>query len=134
MKIQRIATGLTVVNLLLLIFLLNQTYRARADDVAPVLRGRALQILDNQDRIRAEIVVHGPETVNGQTYPDTVLFRMATPQRAPLMKLVVSEKGSAFGLSEASSAGRVELRANREKGSEVRVISREGREQVLKPE
>jgi hypothetical protein len=133
MKIQRIAIGLTVINLALLVFLVAQTYRADARDVAPVLRGRALQIVDEQDRIRAEILVHGPETVNGKTYPDTVLFRMATPQRAPLMKLTVSENGSALGLSDNSEPGGVEVRANRDKGNFVKIVSREGREETIKP-
>src|SRR6476620_5411648 len=102
MKTQRVAISLTVVNLLLLIFLLSQTYRTTAQEVAPILRGRALQIVDGENRIRAEILVHGPETVSGKTYPETVLFRMATAQRAPLMKLTVSEDGSSLGLSDDS--------------------------------
>ena len=109
MKIQRIAIGLTVANLVLLIFLLAQTYRTGAREVAPVLRGRALQIVDGENRIRAEILVHGPERVNGKTYPDTVLFRMATPQRAPLVKLTASEDGSALGLSDDSEPSGVDF-------------------------
>ena len=133
MKIQRVAIGLTVVNLVLLIFLLAQTYRTTAREVAPVLRGRGLQIVDGENRIRAEILVHGPETVNGKTYPDTVLFRMATPQRAPLLKLTASEDGSALGLSDDSEPGGVELHANRNKGNFVKVVSSDGREQMIKP-
>jgi len=133
MRMQRVAIGLTVVNLMLLVFLLAQTYRTSASDVAPVLRGRALQIVDDQNRIRAEILTHGPETVNGKTYPDTVLFRMATPQRAPLMKLSVSEEGSALGLSDDSEPGSVELRANRNKGNFVKIVGSDGREQTIKP-
>lgn len=133
MKIQRVAIGLTVVNLALLIFLLAQTYRTAAHDGAPVLRGRGLQIVDGENRIRAEILVHGPETVNGKTYPDTVLFRLSTPQRAPLVKLTASEDGSALGLSDDSEPGGVELYANRNKGNFVKVVSRDGREQTIKP-
>ena len=94
MKIQRVAIGLSVVNLALLMFLLAQIRYAGAQNVAPVLRGRGLEIVDAQGQVRAEILVHGPETVNGKTYPETVLFRMATAQQAPLMKLTVSEDGS----------------------------------------
>ena len=133
MKIQRVAIGLTVVNLVLLIFLLAQTYRTGAREVAPVLRGRGLQIVDGENRIRAEILVHGPETVNGKTYPDTVLFRLSTPQRAPLVKLTASEDGSALGLSDDSEPGGVELHANRNQGNFVKVVSRDGREQTIKP-
>ena len=133
MKTQRVAIGLTIVNLVLLIFLVAQIRSADAQDVAPVLRGRALEIVDAQDQVRAQIVVHGPETVNGKTYPETVLFRMATAQRAPLMKLTVSEDGSALGLSDDSQPGGIELRANRNKGNFVKVVNRDGREQTIKP-
>jgi len=133
MKTQRVAIGLTIVNLGLLIFLLSQISHSSAQDVAPVLRGRGLEIVDAQGRVRAEILVHGPETVGGKTYPETVLFRMATAQRAPLMKLTVSEEGSALGLSDDSQPGGVELRANRNKGNYVKVVTRDGREQTIKP-
>jgi hypothetical protein len=133
MKIQRVAVGLTVINLVMLVFQLAQTYRTQASETVPMLRARGLQIVDQQERIRAEILVHGPEIVNGKTYPDTVLFRMATPQSAPLMKLAVSENGSALGLSDDSNRGRVELHANRDKGNFVRILTRDGREQTFKP-
>ena len=133
MKIQRVTIGLTVVNLALLMFLLAQMRYANAQNVAPVLRGRGLEIVDAQGQVRAEILVHGPETVNGKIYPETVLFRMATAQRAPLMKLTVSEEGSALGLSDDSQPGGVELRANRNKGNFVKVVNRDGHEQTIKP-
>ena len=133
MKTQRVAIGLTVVNLGLLIFLLAQIRYVDAQNVAPVLRGRGLEIVDAQGQMRAEIKVHGPETVNGKTYPETVLFRMATEQRAPLMKLTVSQDGSALGLSDDSQPGGIELRANRNKGNFVKVVNRDGREQTIKP-
>ena len=133
MKTQRVAIVLTVVNLGLLIVLLAQFGYAGAQNEPPVLRGRALEIVDAQGQVRAEILVHGPETVNGKTYPETVLFRMATAQRAPLMKLTVSEDGSALGLSDDSQPGGIELRANRNKGNFVKVVNRDGREQTIKP-
>jgi hypothetical protein len=131
-KTQRLAIGLTVVNLILLVFLLAQFRHAGAQDVAPVLRGRALEIVDAEGRIRAEITVHGPERVGSIVYPDTVLFRMADQNRRPVVKFTASEKGSALGLSD-DSTGRVELYANREKGNFLKVVSKDGREQVIKP-
>ena len=133
MKTQRVAIGLTLVNLGLLIFLLAQLGNAGAQNVAPVLRGRGLEIVDSQGQVRAEILVHGPETVNGKTYPETVLFRMATAQRAPLMKLTVSEEGSALGLSDDTQPGGIELRANRNKGNYVKVVNSDEHEQTIKP-
>lgn len=133
MKSQRLLISLTLVNVVLLLFLLTQMYRTNANEAPPVLRARGLQIVDAQDRIRAEIMVHGPETVNGKTYPETVLFRMATAQRAPLVKLTASENGSALGLSDDSAPGGIQLYANRDKGNFVKVVSNDGREQTLKP-
>ena len=132
MKMQRIAIGLTLINLGLLVFLLAQTYRVSAVDTAPVLRGRGLQIVDDQNRTRAEILVHGPETVDGKTYPETVLFRMADPKSGPVVKMTASEEGAALGLSDDGN-GAVQLYANRRKGNYLRVANKEGREQFVKP-
>ena len=132
MKIQRIAIGLTIINLLLFIFLLAQIRRATAQNVLPVLRGRALEIVDSQGRVRAEILVHGPETVGGKLYPETVLFRMADQNRRPVVKFTASENGSALGLSD-DSQGRVQLNAKSDTGDFVKVVNKDGREQMLKP-
>jgi hypothetical protein len=133
MKAQRVAIGLTVVNLALLIFLLSQLHNVGAQNDAAVLRGRGLEIVDAKGEVRAEIVVHGPETVNGKTYPGNVLFRMANAQRAPLMKMTVGEDGSGLGLSDDSEPGGIELHANRTKGNFVKVVNNDGREQTIKP-
>jgi len=132
MKIQRIAIGLTVVNLLLLLFLLAQIHRATAQDVVPVLRGRALEIVDGQGRVRAEILVHGPERVGGKLYPETVLFRMADQNRRPVVKFTAADTGSVLGLFD-DSQGRVQLNAKSDTGNFVKVVNKDGREQVLKP-
>ena len=134
MTFNRLAVALTTINLILLVVLLTQVNRpVIADETPAMLRGRGLEIVDAQGQVRAEILVHGPEMVNGKTYPETVLFRMATAQRAPLMKLTVSEEGSALGLSDDSKPGGIELRANRNKGNFVKVVNRDGREQTIKP-
>ena len=103
----RFGLALTVVNLVLLIVLLAEMHPLAAQDVAPVLRGRALQIIDDQGRVRAEILVHGPERVGGKLYPETVLFRMADQKRAPRVKLTVSEEGAALGLSNKNGQTQV---------------------------
>jgi hypothetical protein len=131
MKTQRIALTLTVVNLLLMTVLLAQFRRASADEIAPVLRGRALEIVDAQGRIRANILVHGPETVNGKVYPETVLLRLSDPKNGPVVKLTAAENGSALGLSDDAEGG-VQLFA-RDTGSFVKVMDKKGKEQVLKP-
>jgi hypothetical protein len=56
MKMQRLLLALTAVNLGLLIFVLLSHLRpALADGAAPVLRGRALEIVDERSRVRASL-------------------------------------------------------------------------------
>ncbi len=72
MKIQRLLIVLTLVNLALLIFTLAQIRPAVAEGVPPVLRGRALEIVDEQGRVRASLNVLPAKTQpNGETYPET---------------------------------------------------------------
>jgi hypothetical protein len=131
----RFTLGLTVLNLVLLAVLVS-TKAATAlgsRQELPVLRGRALEIVDNQGRVRANILIHGPETVNGVTYPETVLFRLIDPNGGPLVKLTVARNGSALGLSDGLSGdGGVQLYA-RDSASFVRIVNRSGRIQMLRP-
>ena len=131
MRLARVGLALTVVNLLLLVFLLAEVHPVTAQNQAPVLRGRALQIVDAQGRVRAEILVHGPERVGSKLYPETVLFRMGDPNKRPVVKLTASEEGAALGLSD-DAAGGVQLYGRRN-GSVVKVVASDGREATLKP-
>jgi hypothetical protein len=133
MKTQRVAIALTVINLFLLVFLLSQFGHVSADSVVPVLRARALEIVDAQGRTRAEILVHGPETVNSKTYPETVLFRLSEPKSGPVVKLTASKDGAALGLSDGSQNGAVQLFASDDRGNLVRVANKNGQEQTIRP-
>jgi hypothetical protein len=57
-KIQRFALALTLLNLALLVFLVVQHREASAKNVAPALRGRELQIVDDQGRVRADLKIY----------------------------------------------------------------------------
>lgn len=131
MKIQRIAIALTVINLCLTVFLLAQLRQARAAEDAPVLRGRALEIVDTNGRIRASITVEKPVTVGSNFYPETVLLRLSDPKNGPVVKLTATEKGSALGMTDDADGGL--LLSARDTGSYVKVTDKRGREQVLKP-
>lgn len=135
-RLQRFTLGLTLLNLVLLVVLIlgnASTALGRQSD-AQILRGRALEIVDGQGRIRANILVHGPETVNGITYPETVLLRLADPKGGPVVKLTAAANGAALGLSDGIPGGNggVQLYA-RDTSSFVRVVDRTGRSQVFKP-
>ena len=86
MTSQRSAITLTVVNLALLIFLAAQSKPVGAKDVAPILRGHALEIVDAAGRIRASITVNPPTTVDSRKYPESVLLRLSDPVGGPRRK------------------------------------------------
>lgn len=132
MKIQRFAIALTLINLALLTLLVAQHHSAEAQNVAPVLRGRALEIVDGQGRVRASITVEPPITTNSRTYPETVLLRLTDPKNGPVVKITATEEGSAIGLSDDADGG-VEVSSTKGKGNFLKVVSRQGREQVIKP-
>ena len=69
--------------------------------------------------------------MGAELYPETVLFRMTDPKNGPVVKLTASEKGSALGLSDDSRGG-VQLYA-RDTGSFLKVVSKGGREQMIRP-
>jgi hypothetical protein len=132
MKTQRFAIALTLLNLALLIFLLAQNLSAETQSVAPVLRGRALEIVDSQGRVRASITVEPPVTMDSRTYPETVLLRLTDPKSGPVVKITATEEGAAIGLSDDVEGG-VEISSTKHKGNFIKIVSREGREQIIKP-
>ena len=133
MKTLRVGIGLTVINLVLCCVLLAELRPsvAQDQDQAPVLRGRALEIVDDQGRVRASISVEPAVTMDGRDYPETVLLRLTDPRNGPVVKLTASKEGSALGLSDDAEGG-VQLFA-RGRGNYVRVVTKEGVEKVLKP-
>lgn len=136
MIMQRIAVVLMVINLLVLTLVLSRAGDAKAGEVAPVLRGRALEIVDDQGKVRAQILVVPPSTASdGQTYPETVLLRLIDPNGRPGVKIGASVEGSGMSLagdSERREWSGVQILAEG-KGSSVRLTNRDGREQRIQP-
>ena len=136
MKIPRSLFALTAVNLALLLLTVAQQLRpAFAQGEPPVLRGRGLEIVDAQGRIRASITVLPPaRSANGDAQAETVLLRLITERGRPSVKIASSEPAS--GLSFAGPTGTKDtylvLQA---KGttSSLKMRNENGREQVLGP-
>jgi hypothetical protein len=64
---ERLLVILTLANLGFLLFLLPHVAKPAAADVAPaVLRGKGLEIVDDQGRVRASIALHPAGTAHGQ--------------------------------------------------------------------
>jgi hypothetical protein len=129
MNTQRLALALTAANLVLATFLVSQALPVNAADVAPVLRARSLEIVDGQGRVRASIKIEPPTTVNAQTYPEAVVFRLRDgDDSAPAVKLDTSREGAGM----IFAGGKLRLMAKRGENF-VSVRGDDGREQVLKP-
>src|SRR6186997_1357253 len=102
-KLQRLTIVLTVFNLILLALSLAQLRPAVAQGVASVVRARALEIVDDQGRVRAEIKVLPAQPTlkmpDGTTgYPEAVQLRLISSQNNPNVKLVTTEDGSGLVL------------------------------------
>ena len=147
MKLQRILIALTVINLGLTMFLLAQIRRVDAGSVetrgveaaspAPVLRGSALEIVDEQGRVRASIKIHPADPnfkmPDGKTgYPETVMFRLIDPNGRPEVKLGASVQGGGLGLIGETDTTHALLEAE---GSDalLKLTNKAGKQQLVKP-
>jgi hypothetical protein len=106
-------------------------------DVVPVLRGRALEIVDERGNVRASIAVHPADPTvrmpDGTTgYPETVLLRLRTSDGRPNVKLATTEDGAGLGLGGESNPTYVQILA-RGANTSLKLTNKDGREQVLKP-
>lgn len=135
MKTQQLLMVLTVANAALLLHSLMTPSRTAAQGVPPVLRARALEIVDEQGRVRAELKVlpadpriKMPDGTTG--YPETVLLRLITSKGGPNVKLSTIEDGA--GLVVGSETGYTQI-LTRGSGPMVKLAHKDGREQTLKP-
>ncbi len=142
MKTQRILIALTVINLGLAMFLLAQIRRVDARGVesaspTPVLRGSALEIVDDQGRVRASIKIHAGDPKfkmpDGRTgYPETVMFRLIDPNGRPEVKLGASVEGAGLGLAGETDTTYITLKAEGPDSS-LKMTNKDGKQQLIKP-
>jgi hypothetical protein len=139
MKRERLLVVITVLNILLLVFSLGQTRALLADGEggAPVLRGRALEIVDDRGRVRASIKIQPADPTfkmpDGTTgYPETVLLRLISPQGRPNVKLGATERGAGLLLGGESDPTYVQILAKGPNTS-LKLSDKDGREQLIKP-
>ena len=132
MKLQTLSIILTVINLGLLVFLLS-SHSQLADGVAPVVRCRALQVVDDQGRVRAGISVL-PASIfqpTGKAYPETVIFRLIDANGRPEVKIGASE-GAGLGFVGKTDETQVKLEAQGAESS-LTLINKDGKQQHIKP-
>jgi hypothetical protein len=135
MKGQRVLFVLTVVNVAVLVATMATLRPAVAGGVAPVLRGRSLEIVDDHGQVRASLsVLPAGTSAKGDRYPETVLLRLITERGRPSVKISSSEEAS--GLSLAGPTGTNDTYVILEaKGtaSSLKMRNEDGREQIVKP-
>src|SRR5262245_27574821 len=86
---------LTVCNLVLVMVALATRHPVVAQTVPSVLRGRSLEIVDEQGRVRASLQLLPPtRQANGEVSAETVLLRLITEKGRPSVKLAASEPAS----------------------------------------
>jgi hypothetical protein len=137
MKTRLLLVVLTIVNFGLLVFQLVDGRRAAADtgSIAPVVRTRALQIVDGEGRVRASLAVLPATTQkNGEKSEETVLLWLITERGRPSVKISASEKDAGLALAGPTGTNStwVTLRAEGTKSS-LTLKNEDGREQVIKP-
>ena len=128
--------ALVALNLAVLSLGLGQQLRpALAQSELPVLRGRALEIVDGQGRVRASITVVPPSrSTSGEEQAETVLLRLITERGRPTIKIGSSEPTS--GLSFAGPTGTKDsylILQTKGTTSSLKLRNEDGREQVLAP-
>jgi hypothetical protein len=137
MKNQRVLVVITLFNILLLVFSVGQTRAVVNQGVAPILRGRALEIVDDRGRVRASIriqpadpTVRMPDGTIG--YPETVLLRLIDSRGGPNVKLGATERGAGLLLGGESDPTYVQILAKGPNTS-LKLSDKDGRERLFKP-
>jgi hypothetical protein len=143
MKSHRLLIVLTVFNLALLVFLLAHIEvrffgfgflrTVEVNNTGSILRGRALEITDDEGRVRASIKLHPASTLpDGTTYPETVLLRLITSQGRPNVKIAATEDGSALALGGEADPTHVAIGA-RGATTSVTLMNKDGQQHLIKP-
>ncbi|MDQ0465934.1 hypothetical protein QO010_003726 [Caulobacter ginsengisoli] len=112
-RLPRLLVALTLLNLAILgVSVTRQATAAPAPVADGILRGRGLQIVDSQGRIRASIALYpAARQTDGSTYPETVLLRLITSEGRPVVKLSSSEDGAGLTLSAAEGRAYAQIMA-----------------------
>ncbi len=137
MKLQSGLIVLTVVNLGLTTLTLTRAHPVAADTVPAVLRGRALEIVDEGGHVRASLKVYPadpkvkmPDGTTG--YPETVLLRLINSEGRPNIKIDASDLGAGVMVGGESNPTYGLLSA-RGAMTSIKLIDSNERQQTIKP-
>jgi hypothetical protein len=103
--------------------------------VPDVIRAHALEIVDQQGKVRASIRVlpEDPKVVwKGKPYPETVLLRLITADGRPNVKLGAGKSGSGLLIAGEDDPTYVQVLAEDDQ-PKVKLSNGDGRERVIQP-
>jgi hypothetical protein len=123
MRLSRITLALTALNLALLLTGLGYGPSATREGPAPLVRARALELVDDHDQVRARLNVES----DGE-----VVFRLLDQRGTIRVKLAAGEDGSGMLLANQATAPGVHLLA-KPAGTSIRLVSADGKELLLQP-
>jgi hypothetical protein len=143
MKNTHALTALSLLNLGILIFIVSHhTASVQASGSEQVVRGRALEIVDAQGRVRASISINpegparkadgSPTEWGDKIFPEAVVFRLIRPDGRPSVKIATTEQGSGLDLSGGIDPTYIVLTSEGGEAS-ITVTNKHGRHQVIKP-
>lgn len=138
MKTTRFAIGLTILNIFVLMSVFFRAHSAATPEIPAVLRARALEIVDEQGRVRAMIKVFPAEpnlkmpdgTVG---YPETVLIRLIDSKGAPNVKIAATEDGSGVSLGGETNPTHIQFLA-RGTNTSIKLVNKDGKQHLIKPQ
>lgn len=135
MRLSRLLLALTIANSVGLGAVALGSRSAKAESVPAVLRGRALEIVDRDGRVRASIsVLPAGTSAKGDAYRETVLLRLITERGRPSVKISSSEESAGVNLTgpTGTSDTYVILEAQGTRSS-LKLRSEDGHERVVTP-
>ena len=136
MKRNRFVVALIALNFVLLISTFRANSAPAAGNEAPVLRGRALELVDDKGRVRCEIKLH-PADPNvkmpdgSKGYPETMLLRLIDSKGGPNVKISATEDGA--GVSFGGPSGYIQLLSRGTNLPFIKIVTKDGREKLIDP-
>ncbi len=130
MNTQRLALTLTAINLVLLLLILARSASTTAQTVTPILRGRALELVDDRGQVRSRLNVEP----NGE-----VVLRLLDQKGTIRVKLGAAAEGSGLVLLDEATEPAVHIIARRTGSSErptttsLTLRGAGGQQRVIKP-
>lgn len=127
MTAQRIGVILTLVNVVILTLIVSRAGLAVDGNAVGVLRGRALEIVDERGQVRARINIEpAVTTADGTTYPESAVLRLVDPSGRIRVKLGADQDGSGLLLANDTQQPGVHILAKSD-GSTLKLIHQESR-------